>query len=315
MNYRSVADLNVDIKQWIAKLPRDFEVVVGIPRSGLLAANLLALYLNLPLTDVEGLCEGRIMYSGLRSCVQVDMRKERKVLIVDDSLFAGTEIAKTRERINKALLPHKIFYGVVYITPEGKGKVDFWNKIVNKPRVFEWNLMHHSVLPISCVDIDGVLCRDPSEQENDDGEQYKQFLSDVPPLFVPTKVIGWLVTCRLEKYRDLTIEWLKKHKIQYKNLIMMNFPDRATRIASGSHAAFKTKVYEESGAWLFIESSKVQAQEIAKYSGKAVFCVETGRMYRPSFFYYAINNPAKVFIKLKSFIRRILKKICLGLAS
>lgn len=60
MNYRSIVDLNSDIKKWISELPNDLDLIVGIPRSGLLVANLLALHLNLPLTDVEGLIENRI---------------------------------------------------------------------------------------------------------------------------------------------------------------------------------------------------------------------------------------------------------------
>ena len=77
MNYRSVSDLNLDIKQWITELPNDFDLIVGIPRSGLLVANILSLYLNLPLTDVDGLLESRIFESGLR----LNLLNKDKVLL------------------------------------------------------------------------------------------------------------------------------------------------------------------------------------------------------------------------------------------
>ena len=48
MNYRSVADLDDQIVNWLGKLPSDVEVIVGVPRSGMLVANLLSLYLNRP---------------------------------------------------------------------------------------------------------------------------------------------------------------------------------------------------------------------------------------------------------------------------
>ena len=48
MNYRSIADLNHTILKQLHMLPRDFDLVVGVPRSGMLPANLIALYLNLP---------------------------------------------------------------------------------------------------------------------------------------------------------------------------------------------------------------------------------------------------------------------------
>ena len=46
MNYRNIADLNNTILQRLHIIPRDFDLIVGVPRSGMLPANLLALYLN-----------------------------------------------------------------------------------------------------------------------------------------------------------------------------------------------------------------------------------------------------------------------------
>ena len=235
MNYRSVADLNEAIKRWIAQLPQDLDIIVGIPRSGLLAANLLALYLNLPLTDVEGLCKGRILATGRRfdeKRVPDFSNKDLKVLVVDDSVNSGSQMEKVKKQIESAKLPYQIYYAAVYASPRGHRYVDYWYEIVDTPRCFEWNIMHHNILTDSCVDIDGVLCRDPTPEENDDGERYREFLVNVKPLVVPTKPIGWLVTCRLEKYRELTEMWLKKHGIQYNYLIMMNLPNKETRVAS-----------------------------------------------------------------------------------
>lgn len=313
MNYRSVADLNSAIKQWIPELPMDLDLIVGIPRSGLLAANLLALYLNLPLTDVEGLCEGRLLSAGRRLAGEyLDLSERRNILVVDDSVNSGSQMKEVREILLRADLPHQIYYAAVYITPQGSKHVDFWHEVVDTPRVFEWNVMHHSILTNSCVDIDGVLCRDPTEWENDDGENYQRFLANVKPLIVPTQTIGWLVTCRLEKYRELTEKWLKKHNIRYKQLIMMDLPDKETRVALGSHASFKAAVYKKLDASLFIESSSKQAQEIVKLAGKPVLCTETGKMLNPNyltqtrnrgrkFIGEAIKNPIRAFTKLARF--------------
>ena len=48
MNYRSFADMNNDLVRNLARFPHDVDLIVGIPRSGMLPANLLALYLNKP---------------------------------------------------------------------------------------------------------------------------------------------------------------------------------------------------------------------------------------------------------------------------
>ena len=61
INYRSIKDLNDTIKGSLSRVPKDICLIVGIPRSGLLAANLLALHLNLPLADIERLKEGKII--------------------------------------------------------------------------------------------------------------------------------------------------------------------------------------------------------------------------------------------------------------
>ena len=69
MNYRSVADLNETLTSRLSVIPRDIDLVVGIPRSGMLAANLLALHLNLPVIDVEGFIEGRRLGCGVEQHV------------------------------------------------------------------------------------------------------------------------------------------------------------------------------------------------------------------------------------------------------
>jgi len=205
---------------------------------------------------------------------------------------------QVKSRLKSAGLLHQIYYSAVYITPQCFKHVDFWYEIVDLPRVFEWNVMHHSILANSCVDIDGVLCRDPTNEENDDGENYIRFLKKVRPLIIPTKSIGWLVTCRLEKYRKFTEEWLEKYNIRYKNLVMMNLPNKEARIASGSHANYKARIYKKFNANLFIESSLNQAREIVRLTGKPAICFETGEMLNPGNLAIAHNLGSKFRSKL-----------------
>jgi len=320
MNYRSISDLNEDIKNWIPELPEDLDLIVGIPRSGLLVANILALHLNLPFTDVQGLFEDRIYETGARFSSNLYLSKMKNILVVDDSLFSGQQMEHVKIGIKAADLPQKIYYGVLYIVPEGCRKVDFWYKVIDAPRVFEWNILHHPILEESCIDIDGVLCRDPTSKENDDGECYRNFIMNVKPFVIPSIEIGWLVTCRLEKYRNLTEKWLNKYNIKYRNLIMMNLPDKETRLFLGRHAKFKAEVYKSSKATLFIESSKGQAYEIVNLTGKPVFCTEIGEMINPGLYRYAkgyakevakraMNNPFIMLIKVPNFLKWKFRKI------
>jgi orotate phosphoribosyltransferase len=252
MEYRSVTQLNERIVDWTTRLPRDLDLIVGVPRSGLLAANLLALHMNLPMTDVEGLIEGRLMRSGSRtngSGTRDLHDRPRSVLVVDDSICSGSAMRKVRQAISAASLPHRIRYAAVFISREAEERedADLFAEIVPVPRVFEWNLFHTPLLQSMCVDIDGVLCHDPTDSENDDGDRYMAFLQNAPPLHLPTFEIGWLVTSRLEKYRSHTEAWLSRHGVRYRELIMMQYPDMASRRAARQYTAFKADVYKSTG--------------------------------------------------------------------
>ena len=285
MKYRSVADLDEDVVEWLRGLPSDLELIVGIPRSGLLAASLLALHLNLPMTDVEGLVEGRVLQPGPRYAAGVAglLDKPTNVLVVDDSVLLGSQIQAVKERIGAAGLRHTVRYAALYPAPGSEHHVDFFFEIVETPRCFEWNLMHHPwVLSKTCMDIDGVLCRDPTDAENDDGPEYQQFLLGADRRYLPSAPVRWLVTSRLEKYRAPTEDWLAANGVEYGELLMMDYPDMAARRAANAYASFKAEIYKSTGAILFVESSPTRAAEIARLSGKSVFCAETRKMIDPA---------------------------------
>ncbi|MFX8227120.1 hypothetical protein ABTL27_19780, partial [Acinetobacter baumannii] len=86
---------------------------------------------------------------------------------------------------------------------------DIWFEVVEGPRAFAWNMQKHIRLPRWGFDFDGVLCRDNTKAENDDGPLYARFLRDAEPVFVPQRPIGHIVTGRLEKYRPETLDWLR----------------------------------------------------------------------------------------------------------
>lgn len=279
MRYRSQAELNEGCRGLAREVCGTYDLVVGIPRSGMPPASLISLYLDLPVSDVEGLAERRIMQSGKRYEGTLDFEEVRRVLVVDDSVNSGRQMRESKARIEEMdITDIDVDYAAVFVTLTGTQFVDYWWEVVDMPRVFEWNLLHHPKLRNFCVDIDGVLCRDPFPEENDDGARYRTFLETVAPEYLPTKRIGWLVTCRLEKYREETEAWLQRHGIEYDHLVMMDLPDKQTRHELGNRSEYKAAVYEDVGAELFIESSMRQATEIARLTGKPVYCIETNGM-------------------------------------
>jgi len=285
MNYRSVHDLRRAVLELARLLPGDLDLIVGVPRSGLLAANLLALYLNLPLADVDGYLAQRVLSGGSRTAgaVAVDWDAGLKVLVLDDSVDTGTALDTVRRRLAAAPSSHDVQYGAVYVSNRPRpGQLRWWAEVVAQPRVFEWNVLHHPRLAEACMDLDGVLCRDPSPAENDDGPAYRQFLDCVPATYVPPYPVAHLVTARLEAYRAETEKWLARNQISYGTLHMLEGYTAQRRAHQGPHAAFKASVYRRTKAWLFIESSAAQAADIAAHSGRPVFCTDTYQMIYPN---------------------------------
>lgn len=274
MNYRSVADMNGTIQTNLWRLPKHIDLVVGVPRSGLLAATLMSLSINAPMADLEGYCAGRLLAVGKtrRRSAPSNAKGPRKVVVLDDSIFHGTAMREAREKVRAANLGDDVTFVAVYGNAMSHIDADVILEAVPQPRFFQWNVMHHGILADACMDIDGVLCLDPTREENDDGPNYERFLAEARPLSIPTKPVATLVTSRLEKYRPQTEAWLARHGVEYGRLVMLDLPDMETRRRSRAHGSYKGSVYAKSPALLFVESEHHQAVEIAKTAGKPVLC-------------------------------------------
>gem|GEM_PF-2716999 len=274
------------IRTNLQSIPDDVELIVGIPRSGMLPATLLAVYLNLPLTDTMSLLHGKHAASSRNYRVSgdknsTDIRDYKKILVIDDSCNTGLSINEVKTAISN--IPDcttEVLYACVYAAPAAIEFVDLFFEIVPQPRVFEWNIMNHALVQASFFDMDGVLCVDPNEEQNDDGEKYIDFILNAKPLWIPKFSIGAIVTSRLEKYRTYTEEWLKKAGVKYQNLVMLNLESKEERIRLGAHGPFKASIYGNNpAAVLFVESDPKQASFIAQATGKAVYCCTTADFY------------------------------------
>jgi orotate phosphoribosyltransferase len=290
MNFRSIAQLNDQLLRWSRTLPADIDVIAGVPRSGLLAANLLALHLNVPLTDVDGLLSGRCYISGARRrrlaagngspLDEACLSEPRTVLVLDDSLLSGRAMWQVRERIGAASLPHRVLYGAVYVAPSRVHTVDFCCEVLNEPRVFEWNVLHGGILKNFCVALDGVLCPAPAAEVAADAERLACFAADVAPLVVPSTEIGWIMADRPAALRAATESWLKAHGYRYRNLVMLDVAPGSTQSSPRLLPASKAEQYAATDAVLYLEPSLRQSIEIAQLSGRDVLCMETMQLVR-----------------------------------
>jgi len=290
LNYKSISDLNNSIRNNIYKIPKDVDLVVGVPRSGMLAANIIALNLNISFVSIDEFLNNIKIKSSIRIKNKLEKCSDaNKVLIVDDSVNAGHTIENIKQSLTKST--SNFIYCCIYGLKKTHDKVDICLEQVEEPRLFEWNIFHRPFLEKCCVDMDGVLCKDPTDKQNDDGAEYLNFLFDTPALIKPTFKIGSIVTSRLEKYREETVEWLKRNQINYNNLYMLD-SDAKTRREQMLHAPFKAKMFKKIiSSELFIESDYYQSIQISKLSGKQVLCFNNQKMVYPnvSYNYYKSN--------------------------
>lgn len=286
LTVKSVDDINRAIVDNLHKLDREaFDAVVGIPRSGLLPASLVALHLQLPLADLNAFCEGRV--AGRSNAQNVE--RIRRILLVDDSCNKGGAMARALKMIKackrwpKIEITRLAVFGP-YQVERPEEICDVSLEFLKGPRAFEWNLWKHIRNERWAYDFDGVLCRDPTPEENDDGPRYRKFLETAEPLFLPQREIGVIITSRIEKYRPHTLDWLRRHGVKCKKLVMLNCASKAERMAlmkaDGGRGGWKARRLLEEDKELMIESSPKQASIIAKHSGRPVWCVATRRIYQ-----------------------------------
>jgi len=272
------------VRRNVWKVPMDVDLIVGVPRSGMIPALMIAELLHRRCASLDEFIEGRMMQCGGRGRL-IPTHEVKKVLVVDDTVFFGNAMRKVRQRLEGMEEKYDIVYGCVYAEGQNaKGMVDIYfeeNYRAGEAWYFyEWNILHHYGKRTRAMmwDIDGLVCKEPPDDRN--VEEYEAYLPNAIPMIVPTTTIGAFVTYRLEKYRSVTEEWLRKQSIEYGELLMHPADTRAQRRYDGSPAEYKAKIYREAKwAVLFVESSMHQAERIHQLSGKPVWCYENGRMY------------------------------------
>jgi hypothetical protein len=250
----------------------NINVIVGVPRSGMIVASLLSVYANLPLYSISDnnliKLNAYSPYGGHR------MSKLNTVcdnfLFVDDTAYAGTESRRLRNIFGK-----DIKIAVAYSATRALPDVDYAANILEPPHFLEWHFFNSPLVSNSIFDIDGILCPnvpiDAAKQE----DSYVNWISNVEPMTsrIPsTFKISKIVTGRLDTYRSITEKWLETYGVNYDDLIM--FPADKKKERDEDHfnvvGLFKGEIYAGSRESHFVESELSEATIIGKYTNKIV---------------------------------------------
>lgn len=253
--------------------PGDVRGVLGVPRSGMIPASLVAQELGCHLGDVDTFASTGSFHRPGRRFNWAE-KLDGPVLVVDDSVHSGYAMREAREILDGL----DIVTACVYLRPGMEEEVDVFGRRLAAPRLFAWNWTASVLLSRCLCDMDGIICTD-SDAFDDDGPEYVRALRDVRPLHLPRRKVRAVVTARLNRWRDLTAEWLNEHGVDRGELHMAPFPRAADRRRYGN-ARWKASVYrDDEDALLFIESSRPQAREIARRTDRPVLCLPEERLY------------------------------------
>ena len=173
----------------------------------------------------------------------------------------GTAMKNIKSRLNE-----DAYFCSVYLRPASELKPDFYARELNPPHLLEWNLFNCVYIEHALLDFDGILSPNVPYDVCVDEERYIEFIKNVKPFphRIPKTYCKGIVTARLEKYRDITEWWLKKHGVNYGFLKMYPTEDEAKRDKNHVEEAstFKAKIFSQSDAKFFIESEIAEAVRI-----------------------------------------------------
>ena len=278
LEYVTVEELVSDVRALTARLPTDLGAVAGIPRSGMLPASLVASYLHLPLYELS--CTNGLRRLGCGARLETSHESQGPLLVIDDSVATGTAMIHARKLIEQLSPQRDAYFAAVYVTPKMEVPVDFIGRTAPSPHLFEWNLFNCRFTNSFAFDFDGVLCHD-WKGGDETGAEYLDFLRNTKARWLPRRSpVRLIVTARLEKYREITIAWLKRHGVRVHELVMGPWSSTEERSKHFSAAEHKGRAFAESNCWLFIESDEQQAAAIFTATGKPVLCAKSGAIFQ-----------------------------------
>ncbi len=262
---------------WVKSMANDFDLVIAIPRSGLLFGEVVAQKLGKPITTPSSFSQNQYWWTN-----QLGSEKKapfRRVLLFDDSV---TRVHGTMEKVySKLKADHpelEIIKSALFCTEKTKSFLDrYYTVLPPTPHRFEWNLMHAFTGP-TASDMDGVLCEECPDGADGNEAQYLDWIRKAIPKYIPAFELEAVITSRLEKYRPQTEEWLKHNNVKYKRLYMWELPSKSLRTRMG-HVQTKVDALLQIKPVWYWESSLYEAREIHGKTKIPTLCISSLQIF------------------------------------
>lgn len=253
------------------------KTVIGVARSGMVPASVIAMHHSadlMSLSETQGLTPlgGGVRWSGYPE-------RDGITVVVEDSCWSGRSLSAALDTV-RTTIPDAVS-ACVYVSPKSKFSPDF-SVATYRSHWFEWNLGNTIWSETVAFDIDGVLCPDFTREEDDDGPRYLQRMMTMPAgrIMPRTKPVH-LVTARLERYREPTMQWLVSQGVRVAGLHMGPWETKAKRERADIWDWKGQVVGKIDGVHRYVESDDTGARQVARYSGKPCICPSSGKLYLP----------------------------------
>lgn len=253
---------------WAKRLPY-FDVYVGIPRKGLVIAAIIATLKGRPLSTPEHFVDGQAWFHS-----KVNFDEIATVLLVEDSGLYAKELTVAKKMIANKYPRLTIKTACLKVDDKAfKSNYDYHYAVSNGPVMLEGSLLTTTGGSFGdlATDMDGVLCEDCPASVVSGTPEYLEWIRSVKPLLIPNFEILAIITSRLDIYKNVTEDWLRRNGVRTKQLYM-----RESELESASR--FKARIIRRVKPKWYWESSLSESIDIAKSAKIQVFCVEQNRI-------------------------------------
>lgn len=248
----------------------NFDAVIGIARSGLIPASVIACHFNLPLFSFNTR-DKKLQYlsGGLRA---PENPKIKRPLVVEDSYahgYSASLIQSLRFEFPDAFIV-TIFSST--FQPEG---IDAFAYFYPLPHFFEWCFMNTGYSANLVVDFDGILCHE-YEKINYSEEEFNEYIKNAAPLYLPRRFPVIILTARHSGNIGNSLLWLDKNNVKFLELHFWNGDPDARWKTPSTIAEWKAQKLRSIAARrhvnFYVESSPNIAQNVAYLTGIPTIC-------------------------------------------
>ncbi len=209
--YRTINDLNDLIKENLARLQSyNFDLIVGLPRRGMIPATLIGLFLNKPVVSFNEL-NANLASEKIGYRLQEESAKFPKsysnILLVDDSTDEGTVFEQAFSKLDEATAK-KVTTLSVYATEKGGDRVDLHLETLEEPKLYEWNILHKkAALADAAMRFEGIIVTNA-------------ITGAWIPVTLPSYPVKIVYSGLRERHREQLESFLRQHGVQFEQLKM-----------------------------------------------------------------------------------------------